>query len=51
MNKIKCIVVDDEPLAVSLLNSYVEKMPFLELVYSSENPIEALEYIQKKKPI
>ncbi len=49
MNKIKCIVVDDEPLAVSLLSSYVEKMPFLELVYSSENPIEALEYIQKKE--
>lgn len=49
MNKIKCIVVDDEPLAVSLLSSYVEKMPFLELVYSSENPIEALEYIQRKE--
>nr|WP_314492941.1 LytTR family DNA-binding domain-containing protein [uncultured Chryseobacterium sp.] len=47
MNKIKCIVVDDEPLAVSLIGSYVEKIPFLELVFSSENPIEALEYIQK----
>jgi DNA-binding LytR/AlgR family response regulator len=49
MNKIKCIVVDDEPLAVSLLGSYVEKMPFLELVFSTENPIEALEYIQKNE--
>lgn len=47
MNRIKCIVVDDEPLAVSLIGSYVEKIPFLELVFSSENPIEALEYIQK----
>ena len=48
MKKIKCIVVDDEPLAVSLLGSYFEKIPFFELVFSTENPIEALEYIQKK---
>lgn len=47
MRKIKCIIVDDEPLAVSLLSSYVEKTPFFELVFSTENPIEALEYIQK----
>ncbi|WP_144281449.1 LytR/AlgR family response regulator transcription factor [Chryseobacterium echinoideorum] len=46
MNTIKCIIVDDEPLAVSLLESYVQKVPFLELVFSAENPIEALEYIQ-----
>lgn len=49
MTKIKCIVVDDEPLAVSLLSSYVEKMPFLELVFSTENPIDALEYIQNNE--
>lgn len=49
MNKIKCIVVDDEPLAVSLLSSYVEKISFFELVFSTENPIEALEYIQKNE--
>ncbi|WP_139421682.1 LytR/AlgR family response regulator transcription factor [Chryseobacterium mulctrae] len=47
MKKIKCIIVDDEPLAVSLLRSYVEKIPFLELIFSTENPIEALEFIQK----
>jgi len=49
MNKIKCIVVDDEPLAISLLASYVQKVPFLELVFSTENPIEALDYIQKNE--
>jgi len=47
MNKIKCIIVDDEPLAISLLEHYVEKTPFLELVFSTENPILALEYLQK----
>ncbi|WP_295231108.1 LytTR family DNA-binding domain-containing protein [uncultured Chryseobacterium sp.] len=46
MEKIKCIIVDDEPLAISLLESYVRKVPFLELVFSVENPIIALEYIQ-----
>ncbi|WP_027383370.1 LytR/AlgR family response regulator transcription factor [Epilithonimonas caeni] len=49
MRKIKCIVVDDEPLAIQLLENYVMKVPFLELVFSSENPIEALEYIQKNE--
>ncbi|WP_267404583.1 MULTISPECIES: LytTR family DNA-binding domain-containing protein [unclassified Chryseobacterium] len=49
MNKIKCIVVDDEPLAISLLESYVQKVPFLDLVFSTENPIEALDYIQKNE--
>lgn len=47
MNKIKCVIVDDEPLAISLLESYVNKVPFLELVFSTENPIEAIEYVQK----
>ncbi|MEF9480497.1 LytTR family DNA-binding domain-containing protein [Chryseobacterium sp. 1B4] len=47
MNKIKCIIVDDEPLAISLLEHYAEKIPFLELVFSTENPIQALEYLQK----
>ena len=46
MNKIKCIIVDDEPLAISLLEQYMQKIPFLEVVFFTENPIEALEYIQ-----
>lgn len=46
MKTIKCIIVDDEPLAISLLESYVRKIPFFELAFSTENPIEALEFIQ-----
>jgi DNA-binding LytR/AlgR family response regulator len=49
MSKIRCIIVDDEPLAISLLENYVQKVPFLELVFSSENPIDALEYIQNNE--
>ena len=34
---LRCAIVDDEPLALSLLESYVNKTPFLQLVgkYSS----------------
>lgn len=49
MKKLKCIIVDDEFLAISLLSRYVEKIPFLELVFSSENPISAMEFIQNNE--
>lgn len=49
MRKIKCIIVDDEPLAISLLESYAQKIPFFELVFSTENPILALEFIQNNE--
>ena len=39
---IKCAVVDDEPLAVELLASYVEKIPFLELCGKYNNATDAL---------
>ncbi len=39
---IKCAIVDDEPLAVELLASYVQKIPFLELVGKYTNATDAL---------
>ena len=39
---IKCAIVDDEPLAVDLLASYVEKTPFLELCGKYNNATDAL---------
>ncbi|WP_339697271.1 LytTR family DNA-binding domain-containing protein [uncultured Marixanthomonas sp.] len=47
MNTIKCIIIDDEELARTLLQTYVEKVPFLEFKGSFENPIEALSFIKK----
>lgn len=37
MDKLRCCVIDDEPLAAQLIESYVERTPFLELagVFSS----------------
>lgn len=39
---IKCAIVDDEPLAVELLASYVSKIPFLELCGKYNNATDAL---------
>ena len=39
---LKCAIVDDEPLAVELLASYVEKIPFLELSGKYTNATDAL---------
>jgi len=44
---IKCAIVDDEPLAVELLASYVEKIPFLELCGKYNNATDALHGIGK----
>lgn len=42
---IKCIIVDDKPLAIDILKHYIEKVPFLELTFSTTNPLEGLEKI------
>ena len=44
-----CIIVDDEPPAIRLLKKYVEKVPFLELIGTYTNPLEALQHIEKEK--
>src|SRR6201996_6422269 len=48
MAMIRCLVVDDEPLALNILEDYISKMPFLTLVKSTTNPIEALQLVQDK---
>jgi DNA-binding LytR/AlgR family response regulator len=46
---IRCIALDDEPLALQLIKRYIEKTPFLKLEGAYNNPIEALEQVQKHK--
>ena len=45
---IKCAIVDDEPLAVELLASYVKKIPFLELSGKYSNATDALHGITEQ---
>jgi two-component system, LytTR family, response regulator len=44
---IRCLVVDDEPLALDILADYIRKVPSLELVKTTTNPIEALTMVQQ----
>lgn len=48
MNKIKCLIVDDEELARKLLETYIEQVPQLELVKKCKNPLEAIEFVQSQ---
>ena len=47
--KIKCIVVEDEPLAMERTLSYVQKIPVLELVNSFDNAMDAYTFLQKEQ--
>ncbi len=44
--KLKCVVVDDEPLARDLIVSYVLSTPELELIAECSNALEAQSYVQ-----
>jgi DNA-binding LytR/AlgR family response regulator len=43
-----CIAVDDEPLALELLEDNIKKIPFLKLVRTCSNAIEANQFLQEQ---
>jgi len=40
--KLKCIIIDDEPVARKVLQEFIEDVDFLELVGTAENPLKAM---------
>lgn len=44
---LRCIAVDDEPLALQLLTDYIRKVPFLELVDACEDAFQAARVLQE----
>ena len=44
---IRCITIDDEPLALIQLTGYIEKVPFLKLVKACNSALEALDLLAK----
>jgi len=46
---LNCLVVDDEPLALEILESYINKLPNLTLVQTCNNALEAFEVISQKQ--
>ncbi len=47
--KLKCVIVDDEPLAGEGLSKYVEVIDFLELAAIAQNPIELNKILEKER--
>lgn len=47
--KVNCLLIDDEPLALRVLVNHIEKIPWLHIVKSCTNPLEALEELKKHK--
>lgn len=50
MMSLSCIIVDDEPLAVKLLESFVNKTPDLELLGSYTDSVEAINAVRNLQP-
>jgi DNA-binding LytR/AlgR family response regulator len=46
---INCIVVDDEPPAIGILEAYISKVDYLKLLQSFTDPLAALQYLNTEK--
>ena len=50
MESIRCMVIDDEPLAAQMVRNFVQRTPFLEFVAMYTDAVEALEAL-KANPV
>jgi DNA-binding LytR/AlgR family response regulator len=48
-HKIKCLAIDDEPLALKQIGLYIKKTPFLELVALCNSAYDAIGYVNANK--
>lgn len=46
--KIRCIAIDDEPLALELIESHVKKVPYLQFCGAFDDSVKALSVIKEK---
>ena len=46
MSKIKCIIIEDEPLATKVLVDYISQVPFVELMETFKDALLAIEYLR-----
>src|SRR5580698_3710426 len=45
--KLKCIIIDDEPVARKVLQEFVEEIDYLELAGQAENPLKAMSLLNE----
>ncbi|WP_205501044.1 LytR/AlgR family response regulator transcription factor [Rufibacter psychrotolerans] len=46
--QLTCLAIDDEPLALDLMRSYISKIPFLNLVQTCSSALEAMAILQRQ---
>jgi DNA-binding LytR/AlgR family response regulator len=49
MHQIKCLIIDDEPLAQNIIENYLTNFPDIQLIAKCENALSALAWIKKQK--
>ncbi len=47
--KLSCMIIDDEPFAVNLLEEYISQVPYLQLQHKCYNALEALALLEENK--
>jgi DNA-binding LytR/AlgR family response regulator len=47
--KIKCLIIDDEPLAINVIKNYLEQIEDLELINTFSNSIEGLNFLKNNR--
>lgn len=47
--KLRCIAVDDEPLALDIIQDYIERVPFLQFDARFTSAIEAIDHLQRRE--
>ncbi|HNP17549.1 MAG TPA: LytTR family DNA-binding domain-containing protein [Fulvivirga sp.] len=47
--KLKCIIVDDEPLAIEIIESYCDRLEDIEVIATCTNALKAFEIVQQQQ--
>jgi len=47
--RIKCLIIDDEPLAINVIKNYLEPIENFEVIETFSNPIEGLNFLKNNK--
>ena len=44
--EVRCLAIDDEPLALEIIIAYISKVPFLKLVKTFDNAVDSIDFIK-----
>ncbi len=49
MTELKCVIIDDEPLAINVLKNYAEQIKSLNVIATFNNAVESIDFIKENK--